>query len=394
MLGFALLWIAELPFDVLNLWWARRHDLVHQSYWEAIFGGWVALGAEFVFLCVALAIVMGFARLIGDWWWTLAAPAFAALALLFTFVSPYLVPDTGPLRDPKLQATVRDLEQREGVGRIKVVVEKVSSDTSLPNAEAMGIGPSRRIALWDTLLSGRFSDGEVRVVIGHEIGHIRRNHLLKGVAWSLLFFLPIMFVLSRVARIRGGMSRAEAVPLFLFGLVVLGLVLTPLEVAVTPPVRGRGRLDGAPGDARPGGGEGSLPAVRADDAEPAGPADVGLRDAREPPDDHAADRDGRGLAPPLRRVFGVGPGAVELGVAAAREHQLVVRALLDDRAVLEHDDQVGVADRREAVGDDERRAAVQQPSQRALDAALGADVDRARRLVEDQDARVGEERAG
>ena len=55
--------------------------------------------------------------------------------------------------------------------------------------------------------------------------------------------------------------------------------------------------------------------------------------------------------------------------------------------------QVGVADRREAVGDDERRAAVEQPAQRALDPPLGADVDRRRRLVEDEDARVGEQRA-
>ena len=78
--------------------------------------------------------------------------------------------------------------------------------------------------------------------------------------------------------------------------------------------------------------------------------------------------------------------------ARARE-QLVVRALLDDLAVLEHDDQVGVADRREAVRDDERGPAVQEAAERALDLALGADVDRARRLVEDQDPRVGEQRA-
>jgi hypothetical protein len=44
-----------------------------------------------------------------------------------------------------------------------------------------------------------------------------------------------------------------------------------------------------------------------------------------------------------------------------------VRALLDDLAVLEHDDQVGVADRREAVGDDERGPAREQPVQRLLD---------------------------
>ncbi len=66
-------------------------------------------------------------------------------------------------------------------------------------------------------------------------------------------------------------------------------------------------------------------------------------------------------------------------------------SLLDDEAVLEDDDQIGVADRREAVGDHERGAPVQQAAERALDLLLGTDVDRARRLVEDQDARVGEQ---
>ena len=88
-----------------------------------------------------------------------------------------------------------------------------------------------------------------------------------------------------------------------------------------------------------------------------------------------------------------GPVAVEARVAPPALEQLVVRALLDDPAVLEHDDQVGVADRREAMSDHERRAAGEQPPERALDLPLGADVDRRRRLVEDQDPRVGEERA-
>ena len=70
-----------------------------------------------------------------------------------------------------------------------------------------------------------------------------------------------------------------------------------------------------------------------------------------------------------------------------------MRALLDDRAVLEDDDQVGVADRREAVGDDERGPAAQQPAQRVLDPALGADVDRAVASSRIRIARVGEQRA-
>ena len=71
-----------------------------------------------------------------------------------------------------------------------------------------------------------------------------------------------------------------------------------------------------------------------------------------------------------------------------------MRARLDHLAVLEHDDHVGPADGREPVGDDERRPVAQERLEGVLDARLGRDVDRRRRLVEDQDPRVGEERAG
>ena len=61
--------------------------------------------------------------------------------------------------------------------------------------------------------------------------------------------------------------------------------------------------------------------------------------------------------------------------------------------MLHDEDLVGAADRREAVGDDDRRAAAQQPVERVLDQDLGRPVDVRGRLVEDQDARVGEQRA-
>jgi hypothetical protein len=70
-----------------------------------------------------------------------------------------------------------------------------------------------------------------------------------------------------------------------------------------------------------------------------------------------------------------------------------MRPLLDDLTMLEHDDQICVADRRQAVRDDERRPTVEKAAERLLDLALRADVDRACRLVEDQDPWVGEQRA-
>ena len=65
VLGLAIAWLVQVPFDVFDLWWQRRHDLSRVGYFEAVFGGWFELGAEFLFLCFALLVVMALARWIG-----------------------------------------------------------------------------------------------------------------------------------------------------------------------------------------------------------------------------------------------------------------------------------------------------------------------------------------
>ena len=65
-----------------------------------------------------------------------------------------------------------------------------------------------------------------------------------------------------------------------------------------------------------------------------------------------------------------------------------MRAALDDLAVLENQHLVGVADRAQAVGDDETGPPAQQLVQCSLDQQLGARVHARRRLIEDQDPRV------
>src|SRR2546423_3565984 len=66
MLGFALVWLVGLPFQIAALWWERRYGVTHVNYWEVIFGGWLGLGAVFAFLCLAVLVVMGFAKLVGQ----------------------------------------------------------------------------------------------------------------------------------------------------------------------------------------------------------------------------------------------------------------------------------------------------------------------------------------
>jgi STE24 endopeptidase len=233
MIGVALLWLAKVPVTVIELWWDRRHHVSHQSYLSAVLGGWAALGVEFLLLCVALGITMGLARLAGNWWWLLAAPVFVGIYALLAFSSPYLTRHAHKVQDPQLAALVSTLAKKEGVGHIPVWVQNVSSQTSLPNAETEGFGPSRRIVIWNTLLDGRFSTGEIKVVIAHELGHAKRDHIVKSIGWYALFAFPIAFLISLVARRRGGMGEPAAVPLAILAYVVLGLIALPIQNVIS-----------------------------------------------------------------------------------------------------------------------------------------------------------------
>lgn len=233
MLGLAVTWLVELPFGLAEHWWQRRHGISKVGYAEWIFDNWFGLGGQFLFVCLAILIVMGLAGPLRDWWWIPGGFVFAGLALLFVFIAPYLIPGQKPLRDTELVAQARAYEQELGLPAIPVRVQDVLSDTTAPNAEAVGLGASRRVILWNTITDRRFTLDEQKVVVAHELTHHARKHLWKGVAWYALFAFPGAFIIARVTRRRGGMRAPEAVPLSLLVLVVLSLLALPLENAIT-----------------------------------------------------------------------------------------------------------------------------------------------------------------
>jgi STE24 endopeptidase len=233
MLGFAIVWIAELPFGLAALWWERGHDVAHQGYVAELLDSFFALGGVFVFVSLALLVAMGLARWLHSWWWALAAPIFVGLALLQSFLGAYLIPELHPLADQRLIADARVLARSEGVAGTKIEVQRVARFTTAPNAEAVGFGSTRRVILWDTLLDGRFNRRGIRVVVAHELAHLARDHTLKRVGWLALFLIPAAALIARATRRRGGMARPEAVPLALLILVALQLVTAPLTNIVS-----------------------------------------------------------------------------------------------------------------------------------------------------------------
>jgi STE24 endopeptidase len=241
MVGLAIVWLAQLPFTVVSLWWSRRHDVSHMGYLEAVFGGWASLGLTFVSVCVALLVVMGLARWIGSWWWIPGAAAFTAIAAAFVFVGPYTYPGLERPTDPGLVARYQQLERAEGVEGVPLRVEQVSDDTSQANAFAFGFGPSARVVLWDTILDGRFDDAEVDVVLAHELAHHSSDHIPKAIGWFGLFALPGAFLLMLATRRRGGMGEPQAIPLALLVVSAWALVSAPAQNVI-------GRRDEAEAD--------------------------------------------------------------------------------------------------------------------------------------------------
>jgi STE24 endopeptidase len=230
----AVVWAVSVPFDIAASWWSRRHDILQRSWSSIVFEPVGGLIRTTVTTTIVIAVVLLLAKRLPRSWWLAAAGVVLALAVGLQLVLPYLQRvGTHPVRSPQLTSQIRTLERRERVGRPVVRVAPVSNETSAANAYSIGIGPSRSVIIWNTMLDGRFTPHEVRFVVAHELGHLARWHIWKGIAWGVLFGLPIFALVAYVTGRRGGLRRPENVPLALFTLAVAGLVITPLANAVS-----------------------------------------------------------------------------------------------------------------------------------------------------------------
>ena len=183
MLGIAIAWLVRIPFRAAGHWWDRRYGQTDLGYLDWLVEDWAVLAAGFVSLCLALLIVMGLARWLGDWWWIPGAGVFVGIAALFSFAFPYLdFGTTRPLKDPALVAAANNYERELGLPDISLRVEDVSDYTDLANAYAVGFGPTRRVVFWDTLLLPPFTEDEQKVVLAHELAHHGNRHLGEGIA--------------------------------------------------------------------------------------------------------------------------------------------------------------------------------------------------------------------
>ncbi len=171
-------------------------------------------------------------RLSPRWWWIWASLAAAAFNVLVAFVFPVLIAPVfnkfTPMADGPLRTRLLALAAADAVPVRDVRVADASRRTTALNAYVAGVGPTRQVVVYDTLLTAEAddarpvmsqtrlagaSDDEVVAVVAHELAHCKSGDL----PIQLVLFIPIMVATMCGLYLLDGwaalLHRAEAISL-------------------------------------------------------------------------------------------------------------------------------------------------------------------------------------
>jgi STE24 endopeptidase len=229
----AALDLAVLPLDV----WS---GFVRERSWgfsTQSLGGWAADHVKGVAVSVVLAALawlglVGLGRALPSWWVVPAAVAATLVVAFLLFVSPLVLEPLfnkfRPLDDAALTARLLSLAERAGAPVREVLVADASRRTNKVNAYVSGLGASRRVVVWDTLLDAVDPAG-VALVVAHELGHRRLRHVAKLTAAAMAAAALVVVAL----RIVMTTPHARDLPVAVLVLVGAQLVLAPLLAALS-----------------------------------------------------------------------------------------------------------------------------------------------------------------
>jgi STE24 endopeptidase len=242
--------LATLPFSAWSETVERSYGLSTRSW-----GGFAADLAKGFALSTALTlgVLLGFyalMRAMPRTWWVPGTAAGALLVIALSFGYPVLVEpvfnrftpmDRGPLRTELL-----DLAARDGVPVCDVLVADASRRTSTLNAYVSGFGSTRRIVVYDTLLRGA-APREVELIVAHELGHAKKNDVLRGTlvgALGVAFGVCALFTILQSAALlrRAGVPSAgdpRSLASVLFVIAVLSAVAGPAQDLISRRVEAR-----------------------------------------------------------------------------------------------------------------------------------------------------------
>ncbi len=173
-----------------------------------------------------------------DFWWFFVWCFFFVFSIFMMYISPYVIEPLfhtfTPLEGTDLEERIRAMMEKTGIKVSRVFKIDASKRSHHTNAYFTGIGRTKRIVLYDTLLN-KMDDDEVLAVLAHEAGHWKKKHVLKMIVVFEALSLVAAYIAFRVltsgllAEIFDISGRA-----FFAELVILGIIFSIVSFPFTP----------------------------------------------------------------------------------------------------------------------------------------------------------------
>jgi STE24 endopeptidase len=193
---------------------------------------------------ILLSLLLVMVRYTGEYWWLWAWIIFFGLQLLMAVIYPSVIAPIfnkfTPIENAALSGKINDLAQKQGL-KVKGIFQMDAAKRSRhTNAYFSGLGKTKRIVLYDTLLESH-NDDEIIAVLAHEIGHLRKGHIKKqlfimGIVSLILLFMASIMISWKVLYDAFGFSTMPVYAgLFLIAIIwePLGFFLSPILMAVS-----------------------------------------------------------------------------------------------------------------------------------------------------------------
>ena len=221
--------VLTLPVSAISRERAKDVGLVTQSW-----TGWLGdvakgIAIEIVIVGAGGALLVFLMRRFGRRWWAPAAALAVAFGVLMNYAGPIVLDPLfnkfKPLPAGELRSDVIELAEEAGVKVGEVYEMDASRRTTAANAYVAGLGSTKRVVLYDTLLRD-FTPEEVRLVVAHELGHVHYRDVPHGLLYVALVAPVGMFAVSRLAERWAPEGGPAAVP-------AVGLALALMVPAIT-----------------------------------------------------------------------------------------------------------------------------------------------------------------
>ncbi len=210
--------VAALPLSAVARERAKDVGLVTQDWLgfagdvvksQAIAAGFAALGGA--------VLVFGMRRF-GSRWWLPGAAVVVAFGAITSYAAPVVLDplfnDFKRLPRGELRTDVLELARAADVDVGEVYEVDASRRTTAANAYVTGLGATKRVVLYDTLVKD-FKPAETRLVVAHELGHVHHHDVRNGLLWLALvapFGMWAAAVLAERLAPRGAALGPRAVP--------------------------------------------------------------------------------------------------------------------------------------------------------------------------------------